>query len=179
MTGFLPAMSAIRPNIIVPPSGPTIVQGVNGSGSTGSWSTSPVAGDVLVLVANALPSNDTSYTELTVGSSCWVWWKVAVGGDVFPTIPGQVFAVIEVTHVNATSPINAFGNTSATSTVPNCLAIAAAAQGGIVQSGWTSVTPSNRWTAQKALASTGAVASGAWSASTGTNYQSYVIIAPP
>lgn len=160
-----------------PPAVPTVVQDLNDS--AGAWNTPPVAGNLLLLISNVAPSNDSAYVELTgTGTSCDAWWKIATGGDVWPKVTGGVDAVLEISGENASSPINAVGDTAATSTVANCLAVAIAAQGGVVQPGWTPETTSNRYTAIKTLGAAGSVASGAWGGTTGNAYQGVVIIAP-
>lgn len=154
-----------------------VVQDLNAS--AGAWNTPPVAGNLLLLVANSAPTNDSAYTQIDgTGTSCGAWQKIAAGGDVFPKVVGNVDAILEISGQSASAPINAVGTTSATSTVANCLAVAMASQGGTVQPGWTPETTANRYTATQQLAAAGTTASGAWASSTGTNYQGVVIVAP-
>ena len=157
-------------------SAPVVVQSVQGS-SASAWPQPTTAGNLLLFVINS--TTPAGYTQVpNAGTSCSMWWEIAAGNDALPSHPGNIYAAIEISGNSTAAPINASGNLSATSTVPNCLAIAAAAQGGSVQSGWTPITTSNRWTADQTLAASGTTASGAWSASTGTNYQGVVIVAP-
>lgn len=157
-------------------SAPVVVQFANGSSPT-AWPQPTTAGNLLIFVGNNnAPAN---YQQVpNTGSSCQVWWAIAQGNDPFPKATGNVYANIEISGNSASAPINSSGNTSAVSSVANCLAIAAAAQGGAVQVGWTALTTTNRWTAEQTLAGAGTTASGAWGANTGTNYQGVVIVAP-